>query len=354
MDAAMRVLIAEDDPDSRALLQRILEKERYRVTAADNGRAAWEAFQAAPCPLVITDWLMPQMGGLELCRKIRAAKTSGYVYIILVTAREAKEDLVQAMDAGANDYVTKPYDRGELLARVRSGTRIVELEQQLSEKNRLLSQEQEKSQRLLLSIFPSAVAERLKQDASPIADCVEEATVLFADIHNFAGLAADRSPLQVVGLLKEVFSRFDRLAERFGLEKIKTIGDTYMAASGVPQPRPDHAEAAADLALAMQREMMGFDAGTRVPLRLRIGIDSGPVIAGVIGTARLAYDLWGETVVAAEQVKTYGLPGFIQVTEAAWQRLRDKYILEERGEFFVQGKGAVTTYLLTGRRAAVP
>jgi class 3 adenylate cyclase len=346
----MRVLIAEDDRDSQVLLRRILEKEGFQVVAADDGRTAWETFQKEEFRLVITDWQMPEMGGVELCRKIRAADTAGYVYIILVTAREAKDDLVQAMDAGANDYVTKPYDRGELLARVRSGIRIVELEQNLSERNLELSAEQEKSERLLLSIFPRPVAERLKREPKVIADSFAEASVLFADIHDFAGIAAQRSPIEVVELLQKVFSRFDRVADQQGLEKIKTIGDSYMVAGGVPEPRPDHADAVAEMALTMQREILQLETGTGEPLRLRIGIDSGPVIAGVIGTARLAYDLWGETVSTAEQMKTYGLPGAIQVSASTFGRLREKFILEERGEFYVQEKGAVMTYLLTGRR----
>ncbi len=350
----MRILIAEDDQDSRLLLQRILETEGYQVVTAANGRLAWDLFDREEFRLVITDWMMPEIGGLELCKRIRTRKSSGYIYIILVTAKEATEDLVQAFEAGANDYVTKPYDKGELLARVRSGMRIIDLEQKLSEKNRELSAEQEKSERLLLSIFPRAIAERLKQEAEVIAESFPEASVLFADIYNFAGLASRKTPIEVVELLNQVFSRFDRLTDQFGLTKIKTIGDAYMVAGGVTNPDPDHATTIAGMALAMQQEMMQIDTGSGLPLQLRIGIDTGPVVGGVIGTARLAYDLWGKTVTNAEQMKAYGLPGAIQVTTAARERLKNAFMLEERGEFYVQGEGAVITYLLTGRRAGTP
>ncbi len=350
----MRILIAEDDLDSRILLQRILEKEGYQVVTAANGRLAWELFAQEEFRLVITDWMMPEMGGLALCRKIRDSKSPGYIYIILVTAKEAKEDLVQAFGAGANDYVTKPYDRGELLARVRSGVRIIDLEQKLSEKNAELSAEQEKSERLLLSIFPPAIAERLKQGSEVVAESFSEASVLFADIHNFAGLALRKTPIGLVELLNTVFSRFDRLADRFGLAKIKTIGDAYMVAGGVTAPDPDHAIAVAEMALAMQQEMVQIDSGAGTPLQLRLGIDSGPVVGGVIGTTRLAYDLWGKTVTNAEQMKSYGLPGAIQVTGATRELLKNAFMLEERGEFYVQGEGAVITYLLTGRRSGSP
>lgn len=344
----MRILIAEDDLDSRLLLQRILEKDNFQVTCAEDGEQAWEIFQQQEFCLVLTDWQMPNMGGLELIEKICATVKGRYVYLILVTARDAKADLVQAMDAGANDYVTKPYDKNELLARVRAGMRIIELEQSLQEKNQLLRSEQENSERLLLSIFPQAIADQLKKSPGVIADSFADASVLFADINNFASLAARMSPIEIVELLNQLFCRFDRLADSFGLEKIKTIGDSYMVAGGILEPRPDHAAAVASMALAMQQEIVDLYRHANEPLQLRIGIDSGPVIAGVIGSARLAYDLWGETVQNAEQLKNFGLPGSIQTSAASFALLRDSFILEERGAFYLPGSGEITTYLLTG------
>ncbi len=346
----MRILVCEDDKDSQKLLVRILEKANHEVVTADDGQEAWQTFQRGDFRLVITDWIMPRMKGLELCEKIRAKQTPGYVYIILVTSKEEKQDLVRALDAGADDYVTKPYDKGELLARVRSGQRILDLEQTIREKNRALSAEKETSERLLLSIFPRPIADRLKQDLSPIADSFTEASVLFAGINDFPGLVAQKTPVQVVDLLGQVFAAFDRLAEQHGLEKIKTLGDIYMAAAGVPVPRPDHAEAVAELAFAMQAEIVGFDAGLKAPLQLRVGLSSGPVVAGVIGTAKLAYDLWGDTVSTAAHMEAAGLAGSIQASAETFQRLQKDFVFEERGEFYVAGKGNIRTYLLVGRK----
>lgn len=346
----MRILIAEDDKDSQKLLERILQRENHEVVIADDGRMAWDIIQHEDIRMVITDWLMPQMEGVELCEKIRQEATSGYVYIILVTSKEGKADLVRAMDAGVDDYVTKPFDKGELLARVRSGQRIINLEQAISEKNRELNVEKETSDRLLLSIFPEIIADRLKQDSGIIADSFAETSILFADINDFSSLLAQKTPIQVVELLGQVFASFDRLAAQNGLEKIKSVGDSYMVASGVPVPRPDHAQAIAELAFAMQEEIVRFDAGIGAPLQLRIGINSGPVIAGVIGTAKLAYDIWGETVGTAAQMEAYGLPGSIQVTAATYALLKESYMFEERGEFFVKGEGSIRTYLLIGRK----
>ncbi len=346
----MRILVAEDDLDSRLLLQRTLEKADFQIVTAGDGEQAWELFQQEDFRLIITDWQMPKMGGLELIKKICAAKKNNFVYLILVTAREAKADLVQAMDAGANDYVTKPYDKNELLARVRAGVRIIELEQKLLEKNRQLSAEQKHSEKLLLSIFPRQIADRLKQNVTIVADNFVEASVLFADINNFSTLIARKTPIEVVDLLNLLFCRFDKLADRYGLEKIKTSGDSYMVAGGIPETRSDHAEVVATMALEMQREVVDLDSENSTPLQLRIGIDSGPVVAGVIGSARLSYDLWGETVHTAEQMKNFGLPGSIQVSTTSFKLLQDKFILEERGEFYLPGPGAMTTYLLTATK----
>ena len=346
----MRILVCEDDKDSQNLLVRILQKENYEVVTADDGQEAWQTFQGGDFRMVITDWVMPQMGGVALCEKIRAQQTPGYVYIILVTSKEEKQDLVQALDAGADDYITKPYDKGELLARLRSGQRILDLEQTIRQKNRELFAEKETSERLLLSIFPRPIADRLKQDLSPIADSFSEASVLFAGINDFPALVAQKTPVQVVDLLGEVFATFDRLAEQQGLEKIKTLGDMYMAAAGVPVPREDHAQAVADLAFAMQAEIVRFDAGLEAPLQLRVGVSSGPVVAGVIGTAKLAYDLWGDTVSTAAHMEATGPAGSIQASAETYQRLQADFVFEERGEFYVPGKGNIQTYLLVGRK----
>ena len=222
--------------------------------------------------------------------------------------------------------------------------------EQIQSRNEQLAVEKAKSERLLLSIFPALVAEQLKEQPRIIADSFAHATVLFADVNDFSGLSAGKTPIQVVEWLREVFSAFDRLADAHGLEKIKTIGDCYMVVGGVPNPRPDHAEAVAHLALDMQREIGSFDSGTGEPVQLQIGINSGPVLAGVIGTAKLAYDLWGETVNVAAEMETHGLPGCIQVAEATYALLKETYLFEDRGEFYIKGRGAVATYLLTGRR----
>ncbi|HMI81252.1 MAG TPA: adenylate/guanylate cyclase domain-containing protein [Solirubrobacterales bacterium] len=213
-----------------------------------------------------------------------------------------------------------------------------------------LAVEQAKSESLLLNVLPASVANRLKESEQVIADGFDAATVLFADIVGFTPLAQVLPPAEAVVLLDRVFAGWDELADRHGVEKIKTIGDAYMVAGGIPVPREDHAEAIADMALEMGAVTEQCAEESEVPLEVRIGIDTGPVVAGVIGRAKFTYDLWGDTVNTASRMESHGLPGAIQVTERAYERLRGRYELRRRGTIEVKGKGPMTTYLLLGRR----
>ncbi|MGB7441479.1 MAG: adenylate/guanylate cyclase domain-containing protein [Coleofasciculaceae cyanobacterium] len=218
----------------------------------------------------------------------------------------------------------------------------------ISSQNLLI--ETEKVERLLLNILPDSIAKRLKQDTETIADSFEEVTVLFADLVDFTKLSGKISPTELVGLLNEIFSRFDRLVERYGLEKIKTIGDSYMVVGGLPVPRPDHAEAVAEFALAMQQEIEEFNQLENQKFIMRIGINTGAVVAGVIGIKKFIYDLWGDAVNIASRMESHGIPGYIQVSSSTYELLKGKYVLEKRGIIEIKGKGEMTTYLLTDRK----
>jgi class 3 adenylate cyclase len=214
-----------------------------------------------------------------------------------------------------------------------------------------LEVERAKSERLLLNVLPASVASRLKESEEVIADGYDAATVLFADIVGFTPLAQELAPAAAVDLLDRIFAGWDALAARYEVEKIKTIGDAYMVAAGLPGEREDHAEAIAGMALEMGGEAERCAGERGLPLEVRIGIDTGPVVAGVIGRAKFTYDLWGDTVNTASRMESYGSPGAIQVTERAYERLRDRFELRRRGTIEVKGKGPMTTYLLLGRRS---
>ncbi|HEY9673574.1 MAG TPA: adenylate/guanylate cyclase domain-containing protein [Waterburya sp.] len=213
-----------------------------------------------------------------------------------------------------------------------------------------LRSQQEKTEKLLLNILPSSIAQRLKQEQSIIADHFEAVTVMFADIVGFTELSARKSPTELVEMLNVIFSKFDQLAEQHELEKIKTIGDAYMVVAGLPTPRTDHAEAIAEMALDIQAEIKKLSFSADEPFNLRIGINSGPVVAGVIGIKKFIYDLWGDTVNIANRMESQGIADAIQVTTTTYDLLRHKYEFQKRGVIPIKGKGKMTTYMLTGRK----
>jgi adenylate cyclase len=236
-----------------------------------------------------------------------------------------------------------------LLAAVLLLGEAVRARRALDREHRLLLVEQERSERLLLNVLPAPIADRLKQGEEVIADDLPEVTVMFADLVDFTRRSRDATPERVVQILDDLFSALDALAERHRLEKIKTVGDAYMVVGGLPEPRPDHAQAVADMALAVRQEVARhLDPGGR-PLAARIGIDTGPVVAGVIGRRKFSYDLWGDTVNTASRMESNGVPGCIQVTDRTYRRLRDGYRLERRGPIEVKGKGEMVTWFLVGR-----
>jgi adenylate cyclase len=216
-----------------------------------------------------------------------------------------------------------------------------------------LRYEQDRAESLLLNILPRSIADRLKADDSTIADQFAAASILFADVVDFTPFAERLRPAEVVEILDDLFTHFDLLADRYGVEKIKTIGDSYMAAAGVPMPDPDHARVMALMALDMREAMRAQDAMGHLGLELRIGINSGPVVAGVIGRKRFLYDLWGDAVNMASRMESHGTPGQIQVTHATYELLKDEFELEPRGPVSIKGKGEVETWYLIGRRAVV-
>lgn len=232
----------------------------------------------------------------------------------------------------------------------------VELEQkvqirtkELSTANQSLSTEQEKSKNLLLNILPEAIVTRLQGGEKDISDAFGSVSILFADIVNFTPLSQEIPPAELVEILNRIFSEFDDLSEKYGLEKIKTIGDAYMVACGLPQYREDHADQMAKMALSMQDVIHNIALEIQRPIDIRIGINSGPVVAGVIGKKKFIYDLWGDTVNIASRMESHAINGSIQISESTYKLLKGKYSFEDRGIINIKGKGAMQAYLLKSR-----
>lgn len=365
------ILVVDDTPDNVRLLSTILTAQGYQVRKALNGQRAIATVQEFPPNLILLDVMMPEMNGYEVCEKLKASPTTSSIPVIFLSALDDVLDKVKAFDVGAVDYITKPFQDKEILARVANQLTIQsqrkllqEQTKQLEElvgrlqneiKERLVAEKalrlaQNKSEHLLLNILPAPIIKILKSGEGSAAEKFDSATVLFADIVDFTSLAARISPLELVNLLNQIFSKFDELTEKHGLEKIKTNGDAYMVAGGLPLPTTDHAEAIANMALDMQAAIAHFQTDTGEPFQIRIGIHTGPVVAGVIGTKKFTYDLWGDTVNVASRMESQGLPGCIQVTTAVYEELKDRYVFEERGAIDVKGKGETIAYLLKEKK----
>ncbi|WP_265263106.1 adenylate/guanylate cyclase domain-containing protein [Spirulina subsalsa] len=235
----------------------------------------------------------------------------------------------------------------ELVLRIFAARAGAELERQITDL--ALKKSQEQSEKLLLNILPGRIAQQLKTNTGAIAESYNDVTILFADLVGFTELAYQIKPIELVNLLNELFSRFDSLSEQYGLEKIKTIGDAYMVVGGLPTPRPDHAQAVAEMALEMQNAIAQLSTPYE-SLQIRIGINSGPVVAGVIGVKKFIYDLWGDAVNIASRMESSGEPGKIQVTDTLYQQLKHQYQFEQRGTVEVKGRGEMMTYWLLGKR----
>jgi len=346
------LLVVDDNEMNRDLLSRHLERQGHTVMTAENGHQALEMIKTHPFDLLLLDIMMPKMNGYQVLEILKSDDTLRDIPVIMISALDEMDSVVRCIEMGAEDYLPKPFNPVLLNARIGSSLEKKRFHDKEQAYLKQLQTEQEKSERLLLNILPKPIAERLKQGESTIADNYTEVTVLFADIVGFTKLSARILPSELVILLNEIFSTFDQLAEQHGLEKIKTIGDAYMVVGGLPTPRPDHAEAVAAMALDMQKGIARFNEKHDKSLSIRMGIHTGPVVAGIIGTRKFSYDLWGDTVNTASRMESHGVVNGIQVTAATYKRLKDKYRFEKRGVIQVKGKGEMLTYLLIARKTS--
>ncbi len=344
------VLVVDDNEANRDLLRRRLERQGYTVAVAEDGSRALELIETQSFDLVLLDIMMPRMNGYQVLEALKSNSARNYLPVLVISALDDIDSVVKCIELGAEDYLPKPFNPVLLKARISACLEKKRLRDREKAYLKQLRVEREKSERLLLSILPGPIAHRLKQDPHTIADNFEDASVLFADIVGFTKLWSHISPQELVELLNEIFSAFDRLADRHGLEKIKTIGDAYMVVGGLPIPKENHAEAMAQMALDMQEVMAQFNRADREPFRIRIGMNTGPVIAGVIGKNKFIYDLWGDTVNIASRMESHGIANAIQVTEQTFDRLKDKFVFQKRGTIEVKGKGEMTTYLLLNKK----
>ena len=343
------LLVVDDDAMNREMMARRLQRSGFNVTTAENGRDALEHLRQRSFDLVLLDIIMPVLNGFHTLEFIKADPKLRHLPIIMLTALDDVESTVRCIEAGAEDYVPKPFNTVILHARINASLEKKRLRDHEQAYLAELQAERANSDRLLLNVLPKAIADRLKQGERTIVDSFREATVVFADIVGFTSFSAAMAPSRTVQLLNDLFSGFDKLAETYQLEKIKTIGDSYMVVGGIPIPEPDHAVRCAEMALEMLEVLKLFNQRHDVNLDLRVGLNSGPVVAGIIGTKKFSYDLWGDTVNVASRMESQGQPGMIQVSAATHALLADKFVFHDRGTMEVKNRGVMATYQLVRR-----
>jgi adenylate cyclase len=348
-----KLLIVDDQAANVLLLERLLRGAGYEaVFSTPYPAEVTDLHRHNRFDLILLDLNMPEMDGFEVMQGLKVIEGDGPLPVLVITAQPNEK--LRALKAGALDFVSKPFDIAEVLARVQNllQVRLLNLETQKLYEQVLV--EQALSDMLLNNVLPQAITERLKgrsrltaeQLNRAIVDSYANVTVLFADIVGFTAFSEGLSPVVLVDVLNDLFTRFDNIAEHRGLEKIKTIGDCYMAAAGLPRVVADHADRAAHMALDMLDAIRDFNAQSQHPLNIRIGISTGAAVAGVIGKSKFVYDMWGDVVNTASRMESHGIAGRIQMTESTCQALTQPFSLERRGVIEIKGKGAMNTWFL--------
>jgi class 3 adenylate cyclase len=340
------ILVVDDNAANRDVLARRLARQGHQVVTANSGVAALELVAAQDFDLVLLDLIMPEMSGFEVLRRLKATEHTKDVPVIVISALDEIDSVVRCIESGAEDYLTKPFN--PVLLRARVGASLEKKRLRDREKQFIVDLEREKqrSEALLLNILPQAIVNRMRGGETVIADHVEEVTILFCDLVGFTAISQALPAARTIDFLSRIFSAFDQLAAEHGVEKIKTIGDAYMVVGGIPDHQPDHAERIASLAPRMLEAVRTISEATALPLRARIGIHTGAVVAGVLGTHKFVYDVWGDTVNTASRMESHSLPGRIQVSAATRDALKNGFTFEPRGALDIKGKGLMETYFL--------
>jgi adenylate cyclase len=340
------ILVVDDNASNRDVLARRLTREGHRVLTADNGSTALALVEQHVFDLILLDLIMPEISGFEVLTHLKAAERTSHIPVIVISALDELDSVVRCIEAGAEDYLSKPFDPVLLRARINSSLEKKWLRDREKKFIADLEQEKRRSETLLLNILPQSIVDRMRDGETAIADRVADSTILFCDLVGFTALSHSLPADRMIDFLNQIFTAFDALAAEEGVEKIKTIGDAYMAAAGIPKPQPDHAARIVRLALRMMKAVDNVAKVTNLDLQARIGVHSGPIIAGVIGTHKFIYDVWGDTVNTASRMESHSLAGRIQVSAATRRALDGHFPLEPRGTIDVKGKGLMEAYFL--------
>lgn len=334
-----RILVVDDIEENLKVLSGTLVEEGFYPLQAKNGERAIQIAKKARPDLILLDIKMPDMDGYETISILKADPETADIPVIFISALNQIEDKVKGFRAGAVDYVSKPFQKEEVIARV--GTHL-----KLRAAQRAVEEERQKSERLLLSILPEAVAEELKRTGRCEPELFPDVTFLFSDLVNFTSKAETLEPATLIAELNDIFTGFDAIMSKRGCERIKTIGDAYLAAAGIPDRLDDHAWRMAEAA----RDMIAFLAERNAhgphQWEIRVGLHSGPAVAGIVGTNKYIYDVFGDSVNTASRMESNSLPMRINLSAATAALIEGRIPLEARSGVEVKGKGSMEMFFI--------
>ena len=348
--SAAALLVVDDNDDNLYTLTRRLERDGYtNLTTATNGREALDFLQSKRFDLVLLDMMMPGMNGDEVLQTIKDNPDTRDIPVVMISAEIDPEKITRCIELGADDYLPKPFNPAILRARVSAALRRGSLRELEHEYLARIEQDKRRSESLLQHVLPPEIATRLRNGADGIADYFDQATIIFADVVGFGRITASMKPYEIVGCLNRLFGEFDKVSEDVGVEKIKTIGDNYMTAVGVPTPRPGHARVAVKLALELVAAAERLRLQLPVPFPIRVGVHTGPVMAGIIGTRRYAYDVWGDTVNIASRVEGASKAGCVLVSSATAEAAAGDYQFDGPHKIETKEQRVIDTFFASRR-----
>jgi CheY-like chemotaxis protein len=349
-DQPASILVVEDSPINQRQLQQLLSKQGYSVTVASHGKEALALLERLQPDLLLLDVVMPEMDGLSLCRLLKDDPATREIPVIFISSLDHTADKLSGFAAGGVDYITKPFHPAEVMARISTHLHLRMLQRQLAENNRQLAEEKRKSEALLLNVLPAQVARELMERGSCTPQYFPEVSVGFVDIVHFTDIAALLPPELLISELNILFTAFDRIVEAHHCERMKTIGDAYLFVTGIPEPRADHSRLAALVALEMIDYLKGRNQSATQQWQVRIGLHSGPVVGGIVGTKKYLYDIFGDTVNIAARLQGMSRPMRINVSADFCRGLEEAFVFSCSQDVEMKGKGLQATRFLDGRR----
>lgn len=353
MAEKLTVLIVEDSPVNRKILAELLLRHGYITRTAETGEAALELLEKELPDLILLDILLPGMDGYATCKQLKTNERTANIPVVFISSLGTTADIIGAFEVGGVDYITKPFQHDEVLARINTHLHIRRLQRKLEEQNRQLAEEKQKSEALLRNVLPERIARELLATGTCVPQLYPDTTVCFIDIVGFTKASSTLAPEIIIRELNDIFTAFDLICGKYGCERMKTIGDAYLFACGIPEENQDHAENVAHSALEMIKFLQQRNSSARHAWQIRVGMHSGPVIGGVIGTEKYLYDIFGDTVNIAARMEKTSCPMQINVSDGTRLLLKDHFLFSNGKETEIKGKGKQITYTLTGYRVNV-